>query len=471
MVTRIRKVSSYVYYDSSWRRLSSPASARQKRKGIIFNMNFKSGNAFAPMGLGSALMAAMILAGCNNANSSAAASARAAGPSSVPVAVVAARRMDLPVYLSGLGSVTPSNSVSVRSRVDGQLVEVAFKEGQQVQKGQLLAVIDPRPFEVQLAQAQATLFKDQAQLRDAKLNFQRFQDLLKQSGAVSQQQVDTQGALVDQLDGAARNDQAAIDSAKLQITYCHITAPINGRIGLRLVDVGNIVHAADANPLLIITQLQPIAVLFSLPEDQLQTVAQHMKQGTLTVEAYSRDDQTKMATGELGTIDNQIDQTTGTGRLKAMFQNKDSSLWPNEFVNARLLLESKKNAIVVPSAAIQRGPQGTFAYVVKADKTAEVRPVTVSLAQGNLSAIGQGLAEGEIVVTDGQDKLKAGMMVDATAATGGRRGAQGGAAPSDGSTTPGSNGPGSNGPGPRAPGAGQSGADGNSKQGHRGKAQ
>jgi multidrug efflux system membrane fusion protein len=302
---------------------------------------------------------------------------------------------------------------------------VAFKEGQQVQKGQLLAVIDPRPFEVQLAQAQATLFKDQAQLRDAKLNFQRFQDLLKQSGAVSQQQVDTQGALVDQLDGATRNDQATIDSAKLQITYCHITAPITGRIGLRLVDVGNIVHAADANPLLIITQLQPIAVLFSLPEDQLQTVAQHMKQGILTVEAYSRDDQTKLATGQLGTIDNQIDQTTGTGRLKAMFQNSDSSLWPNQFVNARLLLESKKNAVVVPSAAIQRGPQGTFAYVVKADKTAEVRPVTVTLAQGNLSAIGQGLAEGEVVVTDGQDKLKAGMTVDATVAAPRRSGGAG----------------------------------------------
>jgi multidrug efflux system membrane fusion protein len=376
--------------------------------------------------------------------------------------------MDFPVYLSGLGSVTPWNSVSIRSRVDGQLTEVAFKEGQQVQKGQLLAVIDPRPFEVQLSQAQATLFKDQAQLRDAKLNFQRFQDLLKQSGAMSQQQVDTQGALVDQLDGATRNDQAAIDSARLQITYCHITAPITGRIGLRLVDVGNIVHAADANPLLIITQLQPIAVLFSLPEDQLQTVAQHMRQGTLTVEAYSRDDQTKLATGQLGTIDNQIDQTTGTGRLKAMFQNNDSSLWPNEFVNARLLLESRKNAIVVPSAAIQRGPQGTFAYVVKADKTAEVRPLTVALAQGNLSAIGQGLAEGEIVVTDGQDKLKAGMTVDATAASGGRRGAQGGGGAGDNSTAPNPTTPSSNGPG--SPNGGQPRAGGNS-QGHRGKAQ
>lgn len=363
-----------------------------------------------------AVLAAVILAGCGSSNSGANSSARAAAPSSAPVVVAVARRMDLPVYLSGLGSVTPSNSVSIKSRVDGQLVQVAFKEGQLVQKGQLLAVIDSRPFEVQLQQAQATLFKDQAQLRDAKLNLQRFKDLLKESGAVSQQQVDTQAALVDQLDGATRNDDATIASAKLQITYCHITAPISGRIGLRLVDVGNIVHAADANPLLIITQLQPIAVLFSLPEDQLQTVAQHMKAGTLTVEAYSRDDQTKLATGQLGTIDNQIDQTTGTGRLKAMFQNLDSSLWPNQFVNARLLLEAKKNAVVVPSAAIQHGPQGAFAYVVKADKTAEVRPVTVSLAQGNLSAIGQGLNEGEIVVTDGQDKLKAGMTVEATVA-------------------------------------------------------
>jgi len=478
MVTRIRTLSLNVYMlapsGGVFSRVGGVGEGymvSQGRKGIIFKMNFKARNAVALLGLPGVLLATAFLAGCSNASSSAAASGRAAGPSSVPVAVAAARRMDLPVYLSGLGSVTPWNSVSVRSRVDGQLTEVAFKEGQQVQKGQLLAVIDPRPFEVQLAQAQATLFKDQAQLRDAKLNFQRFQDLLKQSGAVSQQQVDTQGALVDQLDGATRNDQATIDSAKLQITYCHITAPIAGRIGLRLVDAGNIVHAADANPLLIITQLQPIAVLFSLPEDQLQTVAQHMRQGTLTVEAYSRDDQTKLATGTLGTIDNQIDQTTGTGRLKAMFQNNDSSLWPNQFVNARLLLESKKNAIVVPSAAIQRGPQGTFAYVVKADKTAEVRPVTVALAEGNLSAIGQGLAEGEIVVTDGQDKLKAGMTVDATAASGGRRGGQGGAAPNDGSSAPGANGTGANGPRSDAPNGGQPGAGGDSKQGHRGKAQ
>jgi len=320
--------------------------------------------------------------------------------------------MDLPVYLTGLGSVTPSNSVSIKSRVDGQLTQVAFKEGQQVAKGKLLAVIDPRPFEVQLAQARATLAKDQAQLRDAKLNLQRFRDLLKESGALSQQQVDTQSALVDQLEAATHNDEALISSAQLQITYCHITAPITGRIGLRLVDVGNIVHAADPNPLLIITQLQPIAVVFSLPEDQLPTVAQHMKSGALGVLAYSRDDQNQLASGQLQTIDNQIDQTTGTGKLKAMFENRNSELWPNQFVNVRLLLESKKNAIVVPSAAIQHGPQGAFAYVVKSDKTAEARPVTVALSQGNLTAIAQGLAEGENVVTDGQDKIQNGSKVE-----------------------------------------------------------
>jgi len=374
-------------------------------------MSLRAGNFAARFGLTIAISAAAALAGCSSADSNAAA-ARPASPPPVPVAITAAQRTDLPVYLTGLGSVTPSNSVSIKSRVDGQLTQVAFKEGQQVTKGQLLAVIDSRPFEVQLAQARATLFKDQAQLRDAKLNLQRFQDLLKQSGAVSQQQVDTQAALVDQLEGATQNDNAQIASAQLNITYCHITAPITGRIGIRLVDVGNIVHASDPNPLLIITQLQPIAVLFSLPEDQLPTVAQHMKSGPLGVQAYSRDDQTQLATGQLQTIDNEIDQTTGTGRLKAMFENRNSELWPNQFVNIRLLLESRKNAIVVPSAAIQHGPQGTFAYVVKADKTAEARPVTVALAQGNLTAIAQGLAEGENVVTDGQDKIQNGSKVD-----------------------------------------------------------
>jgi len=349
--------------------------------------------------------------GCGNSESKTG-NVRAAMNQSVPVSVAPVRLQDMPVYLVGLGSVTPLNAVSVRSRVDGQLVQVAFREGQDVKKGQLLAVIDPRPFEVQLSQAQATLFRDQAQLRDARLNYQRFKGLLEQSGAMSQQQVDTQAALVDQFEGAVRNDQAQIDNAKLQLTYCHITSPIDGRIGLRLVDPGNIVHASDANPLLVVTQLEPITVIFTLPEDQLPTVAKRMRSGVLPVETYSRDNQTKLATGRLLTIDNEIDQTTGTGRLKAQFNNPNGQLWPNQFVNVRLLLEVRKNNIVVPSAAVQRGPQGTYVFAVKPDKTAEMRPVTVAFSEGNLSAITKGITAGDVVVTDGQDKLQPGTHVE-----------------------------------------------------------
>jgi membrane fusion protein, multidrug efflux system len=234
---------------------------------------------------------------------------------------------------------------------------------------------------------------------------------LQQSGAMSQQQVDTQKATADQLEGTVRADQAAIDSAKLNLSYCHITAPLSGRIGIRLVDVGNMVHASDANPLLVITQLQPISVLFTLPEDQLPVVAKRLHQGELPVDAFSRDDLTKIDTGKLQTIDNTIDQTTGTGRLKAVFDNKGNSLWPNQFVNIHLLLETRKNALVVPAAAIQRGPQGTFVYAVKPDQTVEARPVTVALTQNNVTSISSGLNSGDTVVVDGQDKLQAGAKV------------------------------------------------------------
>jgi multidrug efflux system membrane fusion protein len=214
------------------------------------------------------------------------------------------------------------------------------------------------------------------------------------------------------LDGAVRADQAQVDTVKLNLAYTRITAPVGGRVGLRQIDVGNMVHAADPNGLLVITQLQPIAVIFSLPQDNLQAVSQHMRGGKLSVDAYSRDDQTKLATGSLTTIDNQIDTTTGTGKLKAVFDNRDRSLWPNQFVNVHLLLEVKKNNTVVPSAAIQRGPQGTYVFVVKADNTAEMRTVTVSISQGNLTAITQGLKPNENVVTDGQDKLQPGTKVE-----------------------------------------------------------
>ena len=342
-------------------------------------------------------------------------SARANVVQAVPVSVATVERRDMPYYLTGLGSVSAFYTDSVKTRVDGELVEVNFKEGQSVNKGELLVVIDPRPYQVQLEQAQATLFKDQASLRDAKLNYERYKGLLENSGAMSQQQVDTQRATVDQLEGMVRMDQAAVDNAKLNLTYCHITSPISGRVGLRLVDPGNIVHANDTNPLLVITQLQPIAVLFTLPEDQLPPVAQHMAKGTLEVEAYSRDDQTKLATGKLLTIDNQIDQSTGTGRLKAVFDNKDNLLWPNQFVNIRLLLEVRKNSTVIPAAAIQRGPQGTYVFAVKPDHTVDIRPVTIAFTQDNLSTISNGLTPEEVVVTDGQDKLQQGSQIEVRA--------------------------------------------------------
>ena len=350
------------------------------------------------------------LSGCTSADSKQQ-KAQAAGPRTVSVAVAKVQQQDMPVYLVGLGSVTAFYTANIKSRVDGQIMRVNVQEGQTVKQGEPLIVVDPRPFQVQLEQMQAQVFKDQATLRDAKLNLERYTTLIP-SGSIAQQQVDTQKSLVDQLDGQVRTDQAQIDNAKLQLVYCNITAPFTGRVGLRQVDPGNIVHASDTTPMLILTQLQPIAVIFTLPEDQLPTVSQHMKNSTLMVEAYSRDDQTKLATGKLQTIDNQIDQSTGTAKLKAVFDNKDNQLWPNQFVNANLLLETRKNSTVVPTAAILRGPQGTFVYLVKPDKTVEARTVTISITQGNNTAIASGLNPGDTVVTDGQDKLQTGSTIE-----------------------------------------------------------
>jgi multidrug efflux system membrane fusion protein len=352
-----------------------------------------------------------LFVGCT-ASSDKTSTARANAKQTIPVTVAAVQKEDLPIYLNGLGSVAAFYTVNVKSRVDGQLLDVKFREGEFVKKGDLLAVIDPRPFQVQLDQAQATLFKDQASLRDAQLNYERYKSLLQESGAMSQQQVDTQKATADQLEGTVRNDQALVDNAKLNLSYCHITAPESGRIGLRLVDPGNMVHATDANPLLVVTQLQPITVIFTLPEDQLQTVSQRMRKGPLPVDAYSRDDQTKIASGKLLTIDNQIDQTTGTGRLKAVFDNKDNNLWPNQFVNIHLLLETRKDAVVIPAAAVQRGPQGSYVYVVKPDKKVTVATVNIAVTQGNIAQIDSGLSPSQIVVTDGQDKLQEDSLVE-----------------------------------------------------------
>ena len=353
----------------------------------------------------------------NSGEQQATTSAPAARPATpaVPVVMAPARQGDMPVYLTGLGSVTAFNTVTVRSRVDGQLIKVAFQEGQFVHAGDPLAEIDPRPFQVQLTQAQGQLARDMAQLNDAKRNLERYRQLVAKQ-FIAKQQFDDQEAQVAQLEGTVKMDQGLIDNAKLQLTYCRITAPISGRVGLRLVDMGNIIHTSDQNGLIVISQVQPIAVLFTLPEDNLPPVLKKLRVGEHpAVEAYDRAGQTKIATGELLTVDNQIDQSTGTSRLKAIFQNGDHELFPNQFVNVRLLLEVRKGVVIVPSAAIQRGPQGTFVYVVKADQTVEIRQITVGPTAGNQAVIETGLAPGEQIVTDGVDKLRAGSPVRAAA--------------------------------------------------------
>lgn len=332
------------------------------------------------------------------------------GAGSVPVVVAAAQRGDLPVYFNGLGTVTAFNTVTVHTRVDGEIVKVNFTEGQYVHQGDALIEIDPRPYQVQLEQAQGQLAKDQASRVDAEVNFQRYK-LLYQEGVIPKQQLDTQGSQVGQFDGAIKSDVANIDNAKLQIVYSHITSPISGRVGLRLVDIGNIVHATDANGMLVITQLQPISVIFTLPEDQLPQVMAKLRGNQLTVEAFDRDDTKKIATGKLATIDNQIDTTTGTYKLKSIFNNEDNSLFPNQFVNIHLLVDTKHDLVLVPAPAIQRGPQGTYVYVVSNNTTVTIRNVTIAQTTGNTVGLSGGLQAGDVVVIDGQDKLQDGSKV------------------------------------------------------------
>jgi len=333
--------------------------------------------------------------------------AEEAGARATPVVVARARLGSMELYLTGLGTVTAFNTVTVRSRVDGELVRVAFTEGQFVKEGDLLAEIDPRAFKAQLDQAEGTLARDQALLQNAKIDLERFQIA---KDAISAQQLATQIALVAQDEGVVRSDKAQVDSARLQLTYCRITSPLTGRIGLRLVDQGNMIHANDAGGLAVVAQLQPISLLFNLPSDQLPPILEKNHAGqVLTVDAYDRELKTRLASGTLLAIDNQIDPGTGTIRIKAMFPNTDSRLYPNQFVNARLLINERKGVVLVPTTAIQRGVQSaTYVYLVKdapPAKTVTMQPVVVGPTEGEETLIESGLSDGDVVVTDGVDRL------------------------------------------------------------------
>ena len=365
------------------------------------------------VGVGAAVLVAIFLAmrASSNQSAKAAAAKKAAASRAIPVAGVPAKTGDLPVYLTGLGTVTALNTVTVRSRVDGQLIRVPFQEGQLVHAGDLLAEIDPRPFQVQLMQAEGQKAKDEAALKNAKLDLARYEILVQQDSA-PRQQLDTQAATVNQLEASIKSDQAQVESAKLNLTYCRITAPISGTVGLRLVDVGNMVHASDPNGLLVITQIQPITVVFTIPADQLPQVLRQKNSGNqLPVDAFDRDLKNRLASGSLLALDNQIDQTTGTVKIKAIFANENLALYANQFVNARLLVDTLRGVVLVPTAAIQRSPQSTFIFVVKPDSTVDMRTVEVQMTEGDESAIRKGIAPGETVVTDGVDKLQPGSKV------------------------------------------------------------
>lgn len=335
----------------------------------------------------------------------------------MPVGTAPVVKGDMPVTLTGLGAVTPLATVTIKTQINGQLSEVAFQEGQIVKKGDFLAQIDPRPYQVALEQAQGQLAKDQAALKNAQVDLQRYKTLVSQN-SIATQTLDTQAALVQQDTGVVQTDQAQVDAQKLNLIYCHIVSPVGGRVGLRQVDPGNYVQTSDASGLVIITQLQPISVIFTLPEDSLPAVLKQLHSGaTLQVTAFDRTNTTQLGTGRLETVDNQIDPTTGTVKLRAIFDNRDEELFPQQFVNAQLLVNTLHNAVIIPTAAVQRGAPGTFVYVVKPDSTVAAQPVTLGPGQGQNVSVSKGLEPGQQVVVDGADRLKDGAKVTLTEKT------------------------------------------------------
>ena len=378
--------------------------------------------------LGIAVAVGLVFAWRWHADQAAAADAHPNARAPIRVETAVAQRRDVPIYLEGLGTVQAYYTVTITARVDGQLQKVGFVEGQNVAKGALIAQIDPRPYQAALDQALAMKAKDGAQLHSAQQDLQRYVVLAPQD-LTSKQTLDAQRALVAELQAQIKADEATIENARTQLAYTTITAPIDGRTGIRLVDPGNNVHATDTTGIVVLTQVQPISFIFTLPEDELQAVSRALAAGPVAVTAMSRDDQSELDRGSLALIDNQIDQTTGTARLKATFPNTANRLWPGEFINARVLVETTRNAVTIPSAAVQRGPTGVFTYVVKADSTVEVRALQIGTESGALTVVSQGIRDGEVVVTSNQYRLQPGAQIRTSDAASPARAATTGRAP------------------------------------------